>query len=138
MKLQERTSLREIIIIGISIIVIFLVIFLIVMKTQYKSYSKILNDKINIIISQVVEKYPEIKEEDILKIVNSNGEPEENILQKYGYDDDVANIKEIKTEMENNITKNLVIVALFGVVSLITYTMYILVQEKNLKRLMII
>ena len=138
MKLQERTSLREIIIIGISIIAIFLVIFLIVMKTQYKSYSKILNDKINITISQVVEKYPEVKEEDILKIVNSNGEPEENILQKYGYDDDVANIKEIKTEMENNITKNLVIVALFGVVSLITYTMYILVQEKNLKRLMII
>ena len=61
MKLQEKTSLRETIIIGISIIAIFLVIFLIVMKTQYKSYSKILNDKINIIISKVVEKYPEVK-----------------------------------------------------------------------------
>ena len=40
-----------------------------------------------------------------------------------------------KTEMENNITKNLVIVALFGVVSLITYTMYILVQEKKFKEI---
>ena len=62
MKLQKETSLRKIIIIGISIIAIFLVIFFIFIKAQYRAYSKDINDKINIIISQVIEQYPEIKE----------------------------------------------------------------------------
>ena len=107
MKLQKETSLRKIIIIGISIIAIFLVIFFIFIKAQYRAYSKDINDKINIIISQVIEQYPEIKEEDILEIINSKEEPPENILQKYGYEEDVANIKEIRITMEHNITQNI-------------------------------
>lgn len=135
MKLQKETSLRKIIIIGIIIIAIFLLIFFVVIKAQYRSYSKIINDKVNIIISQVIEKYPEIKEEDILKIVNSKEGATENILQKYGYDDDVANIKEMQIEMERNITQNIILVAIFGIVSLGVYTTYILIQEKKFKEI---
>ena len=133
MKLQKETSLRKIIIIGISIIAIFLVIFFIFIKAQYRAYSKDINDKINIIISQVIEQYPEIKEEDILEIINSKEEPPENILQKYGYEEDVANIKEIRITMEHNITQNIILVAIFGVVSLAVYTTYVLIQEKKIR-----
>ena len=135
MKLQKETSLRKIIIIGISIIAIFLVIFFIFIKAQYRAYSKDINDKVNIIISQVIEKYPEIKEEDILKIVNSKEGATENILQKYGYDDDVANIKEMQIEMERNITQNIILVAIFGIVSLGVYTTYVLIQEKKIREI---
>lgn len=135
MKLQKETSLRKIIIIGISIIAIFLVIFFIFIKAQYRAYSKDINDKINIIISQVIEQYPEIKEEDILEIINSKEEPPENILQKYGYEEDVANIKEIRITMEHNITQNIILVAIFGVVSLAVYTTYVLIQEKKIREI---
>lgn len=135
MKLQKETSLRKIIIIGISIIAIFLVIFFIFIKAQYRAYSKDINDKINIIISQVIEQYPEIKEEDILEIINSKEEPPENILQKYGYEEDVANIKEIRITMEHNITQNIILVAIFGVVSLAVYTTYVLIQEKEIREI---
>ena len=135
MKLQKETSLRKIIIIGISIIAIFLVIFFIFIKAQYRAYSKDINNKINIIISQVIEQYPEIKEEDILEIINSKEEPPENILQKYGYEEDVANIKEIRITMEHNITQNIILVAIFGVVSLAVYTTYVLIQEKKIREI---
>lgn len=135
MKLQKETSLRKIIIIGVSIIAIFLVIFFIFIKAQYRAYSKDINDKINIIISQVIEQYPEIKEEDILEIINSKEEPPENILQKYGYEEDVANIKEIRITMEHNITQNIILVAIFGVVSLAVYTTYVLIQEKKIREI---
>ena len=36
---------------------------------QNKVYSKIVNEKINDIINNVMEKYPEVKEEDILKML---------------------------------------------------------------------
>ena len=135
MKLQKETSLRKIIIIGISIIAIFLVIFFIALKVQYRAYSKVINDKINMIISRVIEEYPEIKEEDILEIINSKEEPPENILQKYGYEEDVANIKEIRITMEHNIIQNIILVAIFGVVSLAVYTTYVLIQEKKIREI---
>lgn len=135
MKLQKETSLRKIIIIGISIIAIFLVIFFIALKVQYRAYSKVINDKINKIISRVIEEYPEIKEEDILEIINSKEEPQENILQKYGYDEDIANINAIKTTMEHNITQNIILLAIFGVVSLAVYTTYVLIQEKKIREI---
>ena len=135
MKLQKETSLRKIIIIGISIIAIFLVIFFIALKVQYRAYSKVINDKINMIISRVIEEYPEIKEEDILEIINSKEEPQENILQKYGYDEDIANINAIKTTMEHNITQNIILLAIFGVVSLAVYTTYVLIQEKKIREI---
>lgn len=135
MKLQKETSLRKIIIIGISIIAIFLVIFFIALKVQYRSYSKVINDKINIIISRVIEESPEIKEEEILEIINSKEEPQENILQKYGYDEDIANINAIKTTMEHNITQNIILLAIFGVVSLAVYTTYVLIQEKKIREI---
>ena len=135
MKLQKETSLRKIIIIGISIIAIFLVIFFIALKVQYRAYSKVINDKINMIISRVIEEYPEIKEEDILEIINSKEEQQENILQKYGYDEDIANINAIKTTMEHNITQNIILVAIFGVVSLAVYTTYVLIQEKKIREI---
>ena len=135
MKLQKETSLRKIIIIGISIIAIFLVIFFIALKVQYRAYSKVINDKINMIISRVIEEYPEIKEEDILEIINSKEEPQENILQKYGYDEDIANINAIKTTMEHNITQNIILLAIFGVVSLAVCTTYVLIQEKKIREI---
>ncbi len=56
----------------------------------YKQHSiqkilKIVNAKIDNIISQVIEKYPDITEEAVLKILKNNETPESSILEKYGY-----------------------------------------------------
>ena len=68
MKLRKNKSLLTTILTSIIIISIFVGIFLIVLHTQNKHYTKIINAKINLIVNTVVKNYPDVNEEDILKI----------------------------------------------------------------------
>lgn len=133
MKKIVRASLKKTVIIGIILIAIFSLIFAIIIKSQYKEYSRLINENINKIISKVIEKYPEVKEEDILEIVRSTEQAKENILQKYGYEEEIANIKEMKIKMESNIKKNVIFVIAFGISCVAVYTVYVLVQEKKIR-----
>ena len=55
-------------------------------------YTKNYNDKINSIISNIKNKYPNIEESDIIEIIN-NEEDSEDILSKYGIDSITKNDK---------------------------------------------
>ena len=103
MNLLKRKTLIKVLLTNIVIVLLFIIIFVVVIKMQNKVYSKIVNEKINDIINNVMEKYPEVKEEDILKIINNRDDSSENILEKYGYDDELSYIKELR----ENINKNL-------------------------------
>ena len=102
--LLKRKTLIKVLLTNIVIVLLFIIIFVVVIKMQNKVYSKIVNEKINDIINNVMEKYPEVKEEDILKIINNRDDSSENILEKYGYDDELSYIKELR----ENINKNLI------------------------------
>ena len=43
----------------------------IINKYEYKTYTNNYNNKINIIINNIKEKYPDIKESDIIEILNT-------------------------------------------------------------------
>ena len=88
MKLQKSKSLLTTILTSIIIISIFIGIFLIVLHIQNKHYIKIINAKINLIVNTVVKNYPDVNEEDILKILNTQSNYGEDILKKYGYDNE--------------------------------------------------
>lgn len=133
MKKTINMSIKKTVIMGIILIAIFSLIFAIIIKSQYKEYSRLINDNINKIINKVIEKYPEVKEDDILEIVRSTEPAKENILQKYGYEEEIANIKEMKTKMEHNITKNVMFVIACGISYVAVYTVYVLIQEKKVK-----
>ena len=94
-----------------------------------------MNSKINAIVNNVVENYPDVKEEDILKILNSRNNYSEDILKKYGYDDETSNIKDLQKEMNNAKVQNLLLISLFGLVSLSVYLIYIIAQEKKVKEI---
>ena len=100
MNLLKRKSLCTIVLIGFIIIFIFISIFFIVLQIQNKHYTKIMNSKINAIVNNVVENYPDVKEEDILKILNSRNNYSEDILKKYGYDDEISNIKDLQKSLD--------------------------------------
>lgn len=135
MNLLKRKSLCTIVLIGFIIIFIFISIFFIVLQIQNKHYTKIMNSKINAIVNNVVENYPDVKEEDILKILNSRNNYSEDILKKYGYDDEISNIKDLQKEMNNAKVQNLLLISLFGLVSLSVYLIYIIAQEKKVKEI---
>ena len=135
MKLQKSKSLRTAILTGLILIFIFAGIFLIVLKIQNKHYTKIMNDKINLIVNNVVKNYPDVKEEDILKILNDKNNNSEDILKKYGYDNEISNINELQKEMDYAKVQDLVLITLFGLISLSVYLVYVINQEKKIKEI---
>ena len=66
-------------------IIVFLVLFLFVNQIQEREYKKNFNYKINAILEVVQDKYPNIKKEELIDILNSE-KTEGNVLLDYGYD----------------------------------------------------
>lgn len=135
MNLLKRKTLIKVLLTNIVIVLLFIIIFVVVIKMQNKVYSKIVNEKINDIINNVMEKYPEVKEEDILKIVNNRDDSSENILEKYGYDDELSYIKELRENINKNLINTAVLIGIFGIASLSIFMRYVLIQEKELKEI---
>ena len=135
MKLRKNKSLLTTILTSIIIISIFVGIFLIVLHTQNKHYTKIINAKMNLIVNTVVKNYPDVNEEDILKILNTQSNYGEDILKKYGYDNEVSNIKELQEEMNRSKTQDLILISLFGLLSLSAYLVYVASQERKIKEI---
>ncbi len=135
MNLLKRKTLIKVLLTNIVIVLLFIIIFVVVIKMQNKVYSKIVNEKINDIINNVMEKYPEVKEEDILKIINNRDDSSENILEKYGYDDELSHIKELRENINKNLINTAVLIGIFGIASLSIFMRYVLIQEKELKEI---
>lgn len=133
--LLKRKTLIKVLLTNIVIVLLFIIIFVVVIKMQNKVYSKIVNKKINDIINNVMEKYPEVKEEDILKIINNRDDSSENILEKYGYDDELSYIKELRENINKNLINTAVLIGIFGIASLSIFMRYVLIQEKELKEI---
>ena len=135
MNLLKRKTLIKVLLTNIVIVLLFIIIFVVVIKMQNKVYSKIVNEKINDIINNVMEKYPEVKEEDILKIINNRDDSSENILEKYGYDDELSYIKELRENINKNLINTAVLIGISGIASLSIFMRYVLIQEKELKEI---
>jgi integral membrane sensor signal transduction histidine kinase len=128
---KNRNS-RKTIILGIIVIMLSTGIFWVINNIQYRKYLKIVNAKIDNIISQVIEKYPDITEEAVLKILKNNETPESSILEKYGYTPDISYIKTLGEQIETNKKQNIALVIILGTVSLGIYLIYVITQEKKI------
>ena len=64
MNIFKNRNSRKTIILGIIVIMLSTGIFGVINNIQYRKYLKIVNAKIDNIISEVIEKYPDITEEE--------------------------------------------------------------------------
>lgn len=102
-------------------------LFLIINIYEYNSYNKNFNNKISAIIVKLKEEYPNIKETEIVEILNSKN-PDANILLKYNID---INNDSIILENENNYHRFLIINISFWVLSFIILLVMFLRYDKR-------
>ena len=76
---------------SLSIILLTVVLFFFSLTYQYKSYVKEYNNKINSIVNEMLSKYPDVSEDEIISLLNSNSSSS-NILEKYGIDENNSSI----------------------------------------------
>lgn len=132
MNIFKNRNSRKTIILGIIVIMLSTGIFGVINNIQYRKYLKIVNAKIDNIISEVIEKYPDITEEEVLEILKNNETHESSVLEKYGYTPDISYIKTLGEQIETNKKQNIALVIIFGTVSLGIYLIYVITQEKKI------
>ena len=89
--------------------IIMIVISSMILKNKEQEYQKIVNESIAEIVGKIKEEYPNVKEEEIIKILNESNEGKsegQKVLQKYG-----INIKENPAiEAMENIEQEIMII----------------------------
>ena len=118
--MKNKLYLKKYLLQSLFIIIIFLALLLIVNNIEYNQYKKTFNYKINAILETVQEEYPNIKKEELIKILDSK-EISDNILLEYGYDIE----KDSFIQQNNNISftfniiKGMILVIAFAVITYI-------------------
>lgn len=86
LKMKNKINLKKVIIYSIIVIFLFNIVFAIINFVQYKVYTRNFNNKLNILISILNEKYPNIEKNNIIEILNSNNVKSDFLLKSYGID----------------------------------------------------
>lgn len=118
-------------ILSLIILLIFNVSLIFILnRYEYKMYTKNYNDKINSIISNIKNRYPNIEESDIIEIIN-NEKDSEDILSKYGIDSITKNDK------VNNkiIIISLIIIITFDSLIILIFYLYDKNKSKKIKEI---
>ena len=133
----NKTSIKKIIIPGIALIFIAILSFFIVSTIQNKKYEKIVNLTISNFIDEIMEKYPETSEEEIIKILNDTSKQKEKmeILKKYGYTNDISYVQKLEKEMYKNTRINIALISTFGIIIVFLVLAYNWRREREIKKI---
>lgn len=129
-KLKEK---NKILIFGLCYIIIAIFVFLMLSQIQYEKYTNQMNIVIAEIVDKIVEKYPDIEEEEIIKILNGTEQGQKKyILEKYGYTQNTVAIEEISKERSSFIKIDIAIIIAGGIVVTIVLLSYNKKREEKI------
>ena len=130
----NKESFKKVVITGLILILISSLTIFIVLTIQYKNYEKIVNLTISNLIDEIMEKYPETDEQELIRIINSeNQEQKDEVLSKYGYTNNISYIKELENSMHTSLTINIAIILFLGVISILVALIYTNKRDKSLR-----
>ncbi len=132
--MKNKVELKKMLIISIITIIIFSILFAFISLIQYHSYTRIFNEKLNAIITNLVEEYPNLSKDEIILILNNSSQSDEQILREYG-----INLNKDSLVLENDtyfkkfIIINCSLVITFGTILLVIFGIYIHKKNKTLE-----
>lgn len=130
----NKESFKKVVITGLILILISSLTIFIVLTIQYKNYEKIVNLTVSNLIDEIMEKYPETDEQEVIRIINSeNQEQKDEVLSKYGYTNNISYIKELENSMNTSIRINIAVIVLLGVIAIIVALIYTNKRDKSLR-----
>ncbi len=121
--MKNRKYLFKYFVRSFIVISIFLVLFFWIERVEYNSYKQNTNYKLSAILEKVKEKYPDVKEDELLDILKSN-EVNKDTLSQYGYD--IIDDSYIKQNDYDNMLFNFL--KIITVLSTFAMLMYIFVK----------
>ena len=127
---MKNKTIKKYILSLIILLILNVSLIFILNRYEYKMYTKNYNDKINTIITNIKNKYPDIEESDIIEIINSE-EDSEDILNNYGINSITKNDK-----FNNKITIiSLIIIITFDSLIILIFYLYDKNKSKKIKEI---
>ena len=137
MKISRNIQGKKYICFLITIFLIFTILLFKTISNQNKQNTEIVNTKINEILGQVQEQYPNINEEQIIKILNENSHSKKgtDFLQEYGISKNDASIIELEKQQQVNLIKNTVIIISSYIIFIIIFIIYLKFRQRKIDKL---
>ncbi len=137
MKISRNVQGKKYICFLITIFLIFTILLFKTISNQNKQNTEIVNTKINEILGQVQEQYPNINEEQIIKILNENSHSKKgtDFLQEYGISKNDASIIELEKQQQVNLIKNTVIIISSYIIFIIIFIIYLKFRQRKIDKL---
>ena len=134
---MKNNTAKKYLILSIIIATLFALIIGIVTKIQTQTYTDKLNQKISEVIGEVKRQYPEIEDENIIKILNETERDREGneILEKYGITEKMSAIQEIEKENRKTLFTNTCILVAFAVIMIVLFVIYLKQRQNKINQL---
>lgn len=99
-----------------------LCLIMLISYIDYYRYSKVINDFVGSIVTEVSKNYPDVNEEELIKIVNGSNKDNNEILKKYGFtDNDINYLSKMNDSFYKNIVINIIVFSVFGGLCIVVY-----------------
>ena len=103
---------------------------------QDAEYKEALNKYACAVVEMVKEKYPEVSEEDIVKLVNAEAvEGSDDVLADYGISGDIYVFKSMEHTRRVTLIGNVAILTMLGVLSLVVFGVYTSKRKRKIDEL---
>ena len=109
---------------GACLVIVAILGYCYISKKQNEKYEYIVNSAISNIVDTVIEKYPDVTEEEILNILKNSDNSQTNILKKYGYLDNEGYIQKLEDEKSLDKKINILYISIFGIVMILIVIYY--------------
>lgn len=128
-------EIKKLIFFSALIIVLAITVTVCINSYYNNKYKQTINSYISSILNVVVKEYPNINEEDLIKILNSKEHEEENsLLKKYGIYDESA-IAVLKQKDKNIIEYNLIILIATSVALIVIFYFYLKYRQNEIDKI---
>lgn len=84
--MKNKVELKKTLYCALCVIFVAIIIFGIFYMYQYKKYTKDFNNKIAILVTKIVETYPNITQNEIIEILNNKANINNKLFSSYGID----------------------------------------------------
>lgn len=134
--MKNKVELKKMIISSITLILVLIIVFVAVLYKQYKEYTYNFNEKVSAIFGKIIEEYPEVNKNDLMKILNDKENSSYELFREYGID-----LKEDSVILANEkkfnefIIIDLVLLVAFAILLLIIFLRYNNHKDNKIKEI---
>lgn len=137
MRLSKNVQGKKYIYLFFIISVMFCLGLCVLMVKQNKKETEIINARIGEILGEVEKQYPQIDDEQIIRILNKEEsfESGKDILDKYGINQDEMYITELKNKQERSFVINILVICVSYFLLILVFIIYLKFRQIKIDKL---